>query len=145
MIELVENRSIPSTPISSRSIAWQRAFLRKRTGFLRRSRPGKLRLDLPVGYRQVLPVVKNRATLVVLDRQRGDRRILHVRSGHRGPSIAPGHSPHAEPRPGRSPAVNSSHVQIRSWRMCRSPDIAPWPNNATTRLTTPRRENFFEQ
>ncbi len=40
VIELVENRSIPSTPVSSRSIAWQRALLRKRTRFLRRSRPG---------------------------------------------------------------------------------------------------------
>ena len=41
VIELVENRSIPSTPVSSRSIAWQRAFLRNRIGFFRRSRPGR--------------------------------------------------------------------------------------------------------
>ena len=64
MIELVENRSIPSTPVSSRSIAWQRALLRKRIGFLQAEPPGKIRLDLPAGHQRALAEVMDGTPVV---------------------------------------------------------------------------------
>ena len=63
VVELVEKRSIPSTPVNSRSIAWQSQSLAKEDRVLKADPAGRIRLDLPAGWRR-LGVVADDAEVI---------------------------------------------------------------------------------